>query len=194
MNKIKNFLLGLDFKTLLILGLVIMLLVTRMYSPGNSTTPPTMKVDGKKYEVLKHTIDTVFITKKTTQYRPGAIIYKEAKVEGIVPPDVDKDSITKDYYSTTVYKDTLKLKNNQGYVSITDSISQNMIVGRLWDAHIISSIITDKTILKELPRTQIYLGGVLGFNSMDLINFAGPSIILKTKKDRIYSLGLFIGK
>ena len=193
MIKIKNFLLGLDFKSLIILGLVILLLFTRMCSSGDSNSHSTLKVDGKKYEVLKHTVDTVFITKQTTQYKPGSIIYREVKINGIVPPDIDKDSITKDYYSTIIYKDTLKLKDQQGYISLTDTISQNKIVGRIWDAHITSSVITNKTILKELPKTQIYFGGVMGFDNRNLTNFAGPSFLLKSKKDHIYSLGVGYG-
>ena len=193
MIKIKDFVLGFDFKSLVILGLVILLLLTRMCASGDTTPTHTMKVDGKKYEVLKHTVDTVYVDNSTIEYKPGNIIYREAKVQGIIPADVDKDSITKDYYSTTVYKDTLKLKNKQGYIAVTDTISQNKVIGRIWDAHVTSSIIHDKTIVKELPKTQLYLGGVMGFDNKNLTNFAGPSFLLKSKKDHIYSLGVGYG-
>tara|TARA_R110000782_G_scaffold242343_1_gene328870 strand:+ start:1787 stop:2425 length:639 start_codon:yes stop_codon:yes gene_type:complete len=193
MIKIKNFILGLDFKSLLIVGLVILLLLTRMCSSGSNTSASITKADSKKYEMLKHTTDTIFITKTTIQYKPGNTIYKEVKAKGVIPLNVSKDSIAKEYYTTNVYKDTIKLKDNQGYVSLVDTIFNNNIIGRTWDAKITSSVISDKTILNELPKNQIYLGGVMGFDKKNIANFVGPSLLIKTKKDHIYSLGVGYG-
>lgn len=193
MIKIKNFLLGLDFKSIVIIGLVIALLLTRMCSSGVQPDYPIVKVDGKKYEQVKHTVDTVTITKTTVVYRPGKVIYSQPLPPTDPPKDVNKDSIVKNYYGTTVYKDTIKLKDNQGYVSVTDTVSQNKIVGRLWNAHILTQTIHDTQIIKELPKAQVYVGGMLGGNKVDPINYVGPAFLLKTKQDHIYALGVGYG-
>jgi len=191
MIQIKQILSKLDYKTLIILGLAVILLVTRMCSsPSTPSTNPIVKVAGKKYELLSHKVDTIVITKNTTVYRPGKVIYSQPIKPTIPPKGISKDSVVKEYYSTTVYKDTLKLKDNQGYVSVTDTVSQNKIVGRLWNAHITTQTIHDSGIVKELPKTQLYVGAVMGFDKSNIVNFAGPSLLLKTKQDHIYSLGV----
>lgn len=192
MLQIKKFLSSLDFKSIIILVLIFVLLLTRMCS---SPTPnaPTVKVDGKKYEVVKHTVDTVLVPHNTTVYKPGKTIYKETTIYVNVPSKINKDSIVKEYYGKVIYKDTLHLGKNEGYVSITDTVSQNKIVGRVWGNHINTTIIKDNTIVKELPRTQIYVGGMLGGDKSDPINFIGPAILVKTKQDHIYTLAAGYG-
>ena len=193
MNQIKNFLLGLDFKTLIIIGLVILLLLTRMCSSSPQTSSPVVKVNGKKYEQVQHKVDTVIVTKNTIVYRPGKTIYKQS-LKYITPPNnIKKDSIIKNYYNIVVYKDTIKLKDNQGYVSVTDTITQNKIIGRLWKSHIVNQIIHDNNIIKELPKSQIYVGGILGGDKVNPINYIGPALLLKTKQNHIYTISAGYG-
>ena len=191
MIQIKQILSKLDYKTLIIVVLAVILLITRMCS--SPPTPPnttTVKLDGKKYELVSHKIDTVYVPTVTIKYLPGKTIPQQHLKPTTPPANINKDSIVKDYYSTTVYKDTVKLKNNQGYVSVTDTVSKNKIVGRVWNAHINSTIIHDNSVIKDLPVTQVYIGGLMGFDKNSLINFVGPSLLLKTKQDHIYSLGV----
>jgi hypothetical protein len=189
-NKIKDFVAKLDLKILLIIGLIIALLLTRMCSGGDQTTPPTVKVDGKKYELLKHTIDTVYIPKDTIVYRPGKVIYKDPPIQILPPTKIDTSAVIKEYYSKIVYRDTLNLNEGGGTITVTDTVSQNKIIGRLWKASIKQKVIHDVTIVKDLPKTQIYIGGAAGFDKVNIVNFVGPSILLKTKQDHIYSLGV----
>ena len=193
-NKIKDFIAKLDLKTLLIVGLIIALLLTRACSSGGEqTTHPVIKVDGNKYELLKHTIDTVTIVKTHIKYRPGKVIYTDTPIYLEHPPKVDTSTVIDQYYSKVVYKDTFKLDQQQGTIAITDTISHNKIIGRLWKASIKQKTIHDVTIVKELPKTQIYIGGVAGFDRVNIINFVGPSILLKTKQDHIYCVGVGYG-
>lgn len=192
-NKIKDFVTKLDLKTLLIIGLIIALLLTRMCSGGNQTQKPIIKVDGKKYELLKHTIDTVIITKTDIKYRSGKVIYKDPPIYILPPTKTDTSAVIKEYYSKIVYKDTLNLNENRGTITVIDTVSQNKIIGRLWSSSINQKTIYDITIVKELPKTQLYIGGVTGFDKTNIINFVGPSLLLKTKQDRVYSLGVGYG-
>jgi hypothetical protein len=43
---------------------------------------------------------------------------------------------------------------------------------------------------KELPKNQFFLGATLGFDKTNIVNFAGPSFIFKSKKDYLYSFGI----
>ena len=192
-TQIKNTILKLDLKTLLIIGLIIALLLTRMCSGGDQTSHPIVKIDGKKYELLKHTIDTVVVTKTKTEYRSGKIIYKDPPIYITPPTQIDSLAVVKEYYSKIVYKDTLNLDEDGGTIAITDTVSQNKIIGRLWTASIKQKTIHDVTIVKELPKTQLYIGGTAGFDEDNIVNFVGPSLLLKTKQDRVYSLGVGYG-
>ena len=51
------------------------------------------------------------------------------------------------------------------------------------------TIINDKKIVKELPKNQLYAGGEIGVDRITGINFFGPNIVLKTKTDKMFSLG-----
>jgi hypothetical protein len=190
MIQLKQLLSKLDFKTATIVALVALLLLTRMCSSPAPTNGNIVKVNGKQYEQVQHKVDTVTIVKTTTVYRPGKTIYAQPTKPTTPPKGINKDSIVKEYYGVMIYKDTLRLQDKQGYVSVTDTVSENKIVGRVWNAHINTQIIHDQTIIKELPRTQLYVGGIIGGDKVDLINCVGPAFIIKTKQDHIYSLGI----
>ena len=79
-----------------------------------------------------------------------------------------------------------------GYVSIIDTIQKNNIFGRSYNAKVNQIIIRDTTILKEKLRNQVYVGCNLGADNTGLFNYFGPSLLLKTKTDKIYNLGVGI--
>lgn len=156
----------------------------------------TVKVDGKNYELLKHKIDTVIVEKVTTKYTKGNDIYhetiveKEHEVKVPVYIKADSERIIKEYHSKVLYKDRLVLNDGLGVIDLIDTISTNKIIGRKWNAQINERTITDTKIVKELPKNQVYIGaqGVVGNN----VVMAGPQITLKTKKDNLYGVNLFL--
>ena len=101
---------------------------------------------------------------------------------------MDTQIILRDYQSKIVYKDRLVLENGLGTIDVTDTISKNKIIGRKWNAQIKEKTITNTTIVKELPKIQVFagLGGVVGNG----IIAAGPKVTLKTKRDNLYNVGL----
>lgn len=191
-----SFLKKIDLKTLLIAALIIIILLMRMCDgSGEEENKKIVKIDGKKYEVIKHTIDTVIVPVKQTVYKEGKTIYKEVPIYIQPNPEVKIDTaqILKEFYSKVVYKDTLKLKDSLGYVTITDTITKNSILNRFYDANINKTIIKDILIVKDLPVNQVYIGGVAGFDKTNIVNFLGPNFVLKTKKDKMFSLGFGYG-
>lgn len=179
-----------DFKTIIIFGLIVGILCLRFCNVKPDGKVVT--INGKPYEVIKHTIDTVYTPIVQTVYKKGKDIYKEVPVYVQLPGDVDTVQVVRDYYSKVVYKDTLKFKDSLGYVSITDTIFNNSLLGRVWDSHINKIVVNDRMIVKELPKNEIYLGGNLALSSKSFTSI-GPSLMLKTKKERVFSVGVGLG-
>lgn len=181
-------LLKLDLKTILILVLLAAVIFSQFFGNGKEEVGEIVKVDGKNYELLKHTVDTVYeeIQVEVPTYVPEYITKIET-VEVQIPANVDSLKIIKDYFSKYEVKDTLLLEGlGKGY--ITDVISQNKIESRSvkWDYKI--PTILDTKIVKELPKNQVYVGLNTNFDQLNLINSVGAGVILKTKRDRIYQL------
>lgn len=183
---------NIDLKTLVILCLVVVILFMRMCSGGNvkQTGGGKVKIDGKKYTIVKHTTDTIYKPVKQIVYRKGETIYVDRPIYVNVPSDVDTNEILKDYFATYRYVDTLELNDNLGYIKVIDNISQNKIKNRVFESNVKEKIIRDSIFLKEDPKVQLFIGGVLGFDKVTFVNFAGPSLVLKDKRDKLYSLGV----
>jgi hypothetical protein len=184
-----------NFFIIIILVLISVIAFQQFTSSGDGDKP-TVNVDGKNYELLKHKIDTVVVDHFKTKYVKGENIYhetiveKEKRVEVPVYIKGDTVRIVEDYHKKILYKDKLVLDNDLGSIELTDTISMNKIIGRKWSAQIKERTITDTKIVKELPKNQVYVGvgGVVG-NSLVL---AGPNLSLKTKKDNIYGLNVYV--
>jgi hypothetical protein len=37
---------------------------------------------------------------------------------------------------------------------------------------------------------MVFIGGVAGFDKVNLVNFVGPSLLIKDKKDKLYLIGI----
>jgi hypothetical protein len=186
-------LLRLDLKTLIIIIEFIIILYLRSCT-GNggvvNTGGGTVKIDGTKYDVVKTIIDTIYLPDTRIIYRRGKDIYHDTTIYVNVPVTmpVDTAEILKEYYAQNVYSDSLKLKDSLGYITIVDTVSQNMIVGRTWNTNIKNRTITNTVYIKEKPRNKVYYGFGLGLNKQQLFSSLETGFILNTKKDQIYKL------
>jgi hypothetical protein len=181
----------LNIKNIAIAVLVVIVLL-EIWNPGGIMPGKTIRIEGKKYEVIKHEIDTVDVIKTKVVTKKGDDIYHETIVEKevFIPANVDTAALLKDYYSKVLYKDVLVLPDSLGTVSVIDTISQNKILGRTFDAKVKERTIKETTIVKELPKNQVYFGFDGGFNKADVVSHIGTGVMLKTKKDKIYQLGV----
>jgi hypothetical protein len=152
-----------------------------------------IRVNGELYELLSTVVDTVYVENIITEYKSGETIFVEVEVpvEVLIPVDIDTLSILKDYYSTRVYKDTLNLVSidleSLGYVAVTDTISENKIIGRYFYANILERVITETTIVKELPKTELWVG-LTSSTNMNI----GTSFSLITKQKNHFGIDLGI--
>ena len=195
-----------DIKTLLIMALCVFLLL-RNCTGGSDTPGETIKVDGKKYEVVKQKIDTVVVEKtvKVPTYVPKYITKVET-VEVEVPIDIDTLKIVEDYFAKYEVKDTLNLtydfpngvtdslgnkpNSTLGYGILTDIISQNKVQSRDVDWYFKIPTVYNTTIVKEPARNQLYYGLNIGGNKDDIFTNASGGLIFKNKKDQLYQLNI----
>ena len=195
------------WKELLILGLVVFIFLRGC----NNDTPEKeiINVDGKDYELLKQTIDTVFVEKevKVPTYVPKYIekVVTET-IEIQIPADVDSLAVIKDYYSKYKVIDTLQLSydfpkevtdslgnkpaSNLGYGIVTDIISQNKIESRDIDWFFKIPTVYNTTIVKELPKTELYYGLGAGVDGTNGFGSVSGNILLKTKKMKVFGLNV----
>lgn len=197
-------LLALDLKTVIIIILIVVV-VFQYYNTGVHQTGELIVVDGTKYEMIMHKIDTIYETTIVSipTYKPQ---YVEEYLENEVETDevVDTVKIIKNYLKTFKTIDTLQLihsfpnhfldgsgiapSETLGYGIVTDIISENTIQDRNIQWNFKIPTIYNTKIVKELPKNQLYTGLVLNFDMMNFINSIGTGVILKTKRDRIYQL------
>jgi hypothetical protein len=181
----------LNFKNIAIAVLIIFVLL-EWFNPGGVMPGKKVFIAGKAYEVIKHDIDTIDIVKTKVVTKKGEDIYHETIVEKevIIPAVIDTMALLKDYYSKVLYKDTLVLPDSLGIVALNDTISQNKILGRTFNASVKQRTIKETTIVKELPKTKLFYGLEGGFNKADFVSSVGAGVLINTKKDKIYQLGL----
>ena len=181
----------LNFKNIAIAVLIAIILL-EYFNPGGKMPGRTVRIDGKSYEVIKHDIDTLEVVKTKVVTKKGEDIYHETIVEKevLIPANVDTAALLKDYYSKVLYKDVLVLPDSLGTIAVTDTISQNKIFGRTFDAKVKQREIKETLIVKELPKTQVFYGFTGGFNKADVVSNVGAGLLVKTKKDKIYQIGI----
>jgi hypothetical protein len=177
----------LNIKNIAIVVLAVIVLL-EYFNPGGHMPGRTVRIEGKKYEVVKHTIDTVEVVKTKIVTKKGADIYHETIKEVQIPAIVDTAALLRDYFAKNIYNDTLHLPDNLGYVFLTDTITKNKIEGRTFTAKVKQREIKETLIVKELPKMQVYYGFNGGFNKADVVSHIGAGVLIKTKSDKIYQI------
>ncbi len=174
------------------IALLIVVVVFQQCGENKKGTGEIVKVDGKKYELIKHEIDTVEVVKTKVVTKKGEDIYHETIVEKevIIPTIVDTAALLKDLFAKNIYKDTLNLPDSLGIVSLIDTITQNKIFGRTFNANVKQRTIKETTIVKELPKTKVFYGLEGGFNKADVVSHLGLGVLINTKQDKIFHLGI----
>ena len=179
-----------NFAYIIIAALVVIILLQRSCNPVPTLPGDTVKINGKKYEVVSHEIDTVETVHDSIVFKKGKDIYHDTTIYVPIPTHepIDTMSILRDYYAKNIFKDTLNFPTDLGFVSVIDTISKNNIAARTWNLHLIERQIEDKMIVKELPKTHVYIGTNLG--SVKPYPMAGASLFIKNKRDRMYGINV----
>ena len=179
----------LNFKNIVIAALIIFVLL-EWFNPGGVMPGKKVFIAGKAYEVIKHDIDTIDIVKTKVVTKKGEDIYHETIKEVIIPTIVDTQALLHDYFAKNIYKDTLQLPDSLGTIAMIDTITQNKILGRTFNASVKQRTIKETTIVKELPKTKVFYGLEGGFNKADVVSHLGLGVLINTKQDKIFHLGI----
>ena len=151
--------------------------------PEKENSPKVIKIEGKKYEVLKH--DTVYQKKTHIEYRDGVYVYHSDSVYVEIPQNIDTGAILKDFYAQNMFVDTFKTEI--GNIVLNDTISQNKIKGRTYTATFKYPEI--RTIVKEKPKGAVYMGLGSGINGKGKIQEVSIHMMIQTPRRVMYGIG-----
>ena len=178
-----------DFKTLTIIGLIIVIFLLRECkgeSKGAPIEPATIVKIETKYDTIVETVETYIPEYRTKVKWKTKTVHDTVEIHDTIP--VDTASVLEEYFATYAYTDTLK-KDSVTFV-INDTISQNRILSR----GINYSLVYPTTIIsteREVNKRELYIGFGLGGDRQQ-ISYAGSELILRTKKEKLYGVGIGI--
>ena len=173
----------LDIRHFIILGLIITLLVLL-----KSDNKPKIKEIVR--EVPSEPIHDTIIEEVEVPYEvKGDDIYHDTTIYVPTYVQVDTAAILQSFYVTNSFIDTLKLNNNQGFVYLNQTVSENKIASRKWSATIKPKIVREPAPEPPPIKNQVFFGINGAISREDWVNSLGMGVILKTKKDHLYQVG-----
>ena len=102
---------------------------------------------------------------------------------------VDTNSIVNGYLnSMNIFTNTYKFDKKQGSITITDTISNNKLIGRKYTTKITPRI--DTLRIPEPFKRKVYAGIESSFNKPDVVGSIGFGFLINSKSNKIYQFGL----
>lgn len=154
----------------------------------NSTYIPK-KVDFsniRNYTKVVEVHDTVYQQKTFTKYTKGKDIQSYIILTDTLPIH-DTIRIIEDYNTTKTYIDTIRQDSN--IFVIRDTISQNKILSRSFEANLREKTIVTKQLYVEKPKNALYLGFRGDFRPSNGLVVLSPSLMLNAKNKALIGLG-----
>jgi hypothetical protein len=139
-------------------------------------------------------VDTIYSKHEVVKYKKGKDIHYTI-IDSVRIPVHDTIRIINEYAQIKLYIDTINIDSSR--FIINDTISQNRIVGRRFDANISQKTIMVNTTKIIQPKNAIYIGGDLSYFNGKLepnigIGFKMPSGLFMAKYGTLgYSLGYY---
>ena len=145
------------------------------------------KKETKPIVITKY--DTIVEVKNIVKYKRGESI-PFVVLDTIVKIDEVHDTIRimSDYNRIYAYYDTLKLDSAQ-YVYVSDTISQNKILGRGYGGHFVEKTITIETTKIMPPKFAVYWGVLGDYRAYDKKVGFGFGLAFKMPKNGLFTLG-----
>jgi len=145
------------------------------------------KKETKPIVVTKY--DTIVEIKNIVKYKRGESI-PFVVLDTIVKIDEVHDTIRimSDYNRIYAYYDTLKLDSAQ-YVYVSDTISQNKILGRGYGGHFVQKEIRIETTKIMPPKFAVYWGVLGDYREFDKKVGFGFGLAFKMPKNGLFTLG-----
>ena len=166
-----------NIQSLLIVVLIVVIFLMRSCSGKDTPTEP---------QIIRDTIvESIIIEKTYPIYTPKVKYITKVEIDTFSIP-IDTSAILSDYYAIKTYEDKQVLDSLN--LVITDTISQNQILGR----KIAYNFTYPRKTIKEtiyLNKRELYFGvGVTG--NPDQLQYLGGEMVYKNKKRQAYGLGV----
>jgi hypothetical protein len=166
-----------NIQSLLIVVLIVMIFLIRSCSGTGTPIEP---------QIIRDTIvESVIIEKEYPVYVPKIKYITKVNIDTFNTP-IDTSAILSNYYAIKTYEDKQVLDSLN--LVITDTISQNQILGR----KIAYNFTYPRKTIKEtiyLNKRELYFGvGVTG--NPDQLQYLGGEMVYKNKKRQAYGLGV----
>lgn len=182
-----------NIKNIIIVALIVIIMIMQQCSGpmfdfnlfGGKTPDP---VEGTVITKIETRWDTVKIDSIVYQPRWRTRV---DTVHDTTLRDVDTMSVLKDYYAKYEYKDTIDL-DTLGHITIQDTITQNMIISRIFDPTI---TVPTKTITRDslISKNEFYYGlGIAG--NRQQFSYVGGELLYRSKRKRVIGAGLGINQ
>ena len=142
--------------------------------------------DMRNYRKLVEVHDTVYQQKTFTKYTKGKDIQSYIILTDTLPIH-DTIRIIGDYYAIKAYTDSIKQDSNT--FVIRDTISQNKILSRSFEASLREKTIVTKQLYVEKPKNALYLGFRGDFRPSNGLQVLSPSLMLNAKNKALIGLG-----
>lgn len=176
---------------LIVIILVAVILLQRFHCGGSDNMPPkndtTVVIDTvwkkydsvvyKKVKVIKVIHDTLPV-----EYYPHPM-YDSLKVQ--------YEELAQDYLVKRIYVDTLNVPQLKGLFIVTDTVKNNVLLGRSWNSSYTIPTVTKTVTVNNYPqpKRQLYVGGGLSAN-LNSLGMGQIGMLYKDRKDKIF--GAFI--
>jgi hypothetical protein len=112
----------------------------------------------------------------------------EKVIHDTVPMAVDTLAILSKLYAKNEVKETLTLPNGLGTVALKETISENKVIARSFDAKVKQKVVKDTIYTPEMKVSQLYVGFDANFDKPNVVRLLGLGLILKDKSDKLYKL------
>lgn len=173
----------LDVRHFIILALLIVIVV--LLKSDNAVKPREIVKEVPSEPIH----DTIPIEVEVPYEIKGDVVYKDTVIYVPTLVNVDTAAILQNYLVTNSFIDTIKLNNNQGFVYLNQTVSENKITSRKWSATIKPKIVREPAPEPPPIRNQVFFGVNGALSKEDYVNSLGMGVILKTKKDHLYQIG-----
>jgi hypothetical protein len=170
--------------------ILIILLFLVFLNPGGHLPNRTVYVP--KIDSIPYTVhDTVMVDSLVeVEVEVPYEVSVDRLVEVTVIQPVDTAAILKDFNAKNEIKDVLTLPNGLGVINLNETVTQNKITSRTFEAKVTPKIEIDTIYTPQPLKNVFYFGLNGGFNKVDVISHIGAGIMLKTKTEKIFQLGV----
>lgn len=179
----------LDVRHLVIIILILIAIVEFINPKGFMPHRTLLKVDSIPFAV-HDTITVDSLVEVEVEIEVPVPYEVEKRVEVPVIQPVDTNEILKVHFAKVPHKEVLTLPNDQGTVTILDTISKNSIVNRKFISDVKRMIVKDTIYTKEPKKNQVFFGFNGGLSSPDVVSHVSTGVLFKTKDDKIFHVDL----